>query len=135
MLRANGVRAWISEGGASGGGAVPIHVPPEAHEAAVSTLARHMEVIHALAGQSRSGERAERRPAQGRPPREVTGDEPEAGPPLVMERFRQAGLLIALVLAPLLVVSLTRVPMSRGVALGIVVLGMIAIAAARSRGE
>lgn len=133
MLRSNGVRAWTGEDGPARGGAVSVHVAPEAHEAAVSTLARHMEEVHALAGRSRAGEQAERRPSARRPAREVDDDDPEAGPPLVMERFRQAGLLIALVLAPLLVITLARTPMSAGVAAGIVILGAMAIAAARNR--
>jgi hypothetical protein len=133
VLRANGVQAWIDEEGVTAGDSVSVHIPPDAHDAAVETLARHMEEIHALAGQGRRRAQAGQATQSG--PANLDEDDLGSGPPLVMERFRQAGFVIALVLAPLLVVTLARTPMSRGLALGIVILGAVLLAALRNRSD
>jgi hypothetical protein len=47
--------------------------------------------------------------------------------PLVLERFRRAGFLMAILLAPLLVVTLAQTPVSRVVALVLLVAGGVVV--------
>lgn len=55
----------------------------------------------------------------------VEGDDDDA--PLVMERFRRSGLWIAVVLAPLLVVTLAQTALSLRVVLGVLAAGVVIV--------
>ena len=113
VLRSEGLRAWLV--GESAEGASLVHVEPENRAAALAALSRRMEEVHA-----RAGEEAE-----------MSGDLGVADPPLVMERFRRAGLAVGVVLAPLLVITLARTRLSVGMTAAIVVGGVVALMLAR----
>lgn len=68
----------------------------------------------------------------GRPTPDEDEDEDD-GPPLVMERFRSMGF-VAMVLAPLLVITLSARSMSLTWALVVFIGGMVALTAWRNRG-
>lgn len=113
VLRSEGIRAWLV--GETAEDASLVHVVPEDRGAALAALTRRMEEVH-----ERAGEEAE-----------VDADLGVADPPLVMERFRSAGLLIGVILAPLLVVTLARTRLSVGMTLAVVVGGAVALMLAR----
>lgn len=113
VLRSEGLRAWLIEEPA--GDALLVHVVPEDRSAALAALTRRMEEVR-----ERAGEEAEIGAGPGL-----------AEPPLVMERFRRAGLAVGILLAPLLVVTLARTRLSLGMTLLIVVGGAVALMLAR----
>ncbi|MDP8971429.1 MAG: hypothetical protein M3N52_13210 [Actinomycetota bacterium] len=96
-------------------------VPDRRREEAFALLARHMDEVQALA----AGHPA--------PPAFDAGGG-EDPPTIVMERLRRLGFL-ALVLAPLLVVTLSAAGMPLGYALGLFLLGVVVVAAWRDRGR
>ena len=125
VLRRHGVDAWLAAAPTEGGQRA-VHVAATQREPAFGVLADRMEEIH--------GELAERRPAAGRDRgHEEDASEPADARPLVMERFRRIGLNVAVLLAPLLVISLARPPFPVAVALITLVGGMAAIVALRER--
>lgn len=108
VLARAGVPAWTAEQAHE----TEVIVPADRREEAFAVLAAHMEQIHAEAADE-PGDATE------------VDDEPGDPPPLVMERFRNMGLL-ALVLVPLLVITLAAPGMPLGVAI-VVYVGAIAV--------
>jgi len=122
VLRRHGVQAWLADAparAAAGGSERAVHVRPEQREPALGLLAEHMEEVGAELDGS-DGDDADV-PLHG------------GGRPLVMERFRRIGLNLAIVLAPLLIISLARPPFPLGLTLVTLVGGMAVIVALRNR--
>lgn len=103
--------------GDEGGPEVDVLVPEVHRDRALEILAAQMEQINALS----------REPVS--PPEEHDEDHER---PLVMDRFRSLGVL-ALVLAPLLVVTLAVPALPRGLAIAVFLGGMVAVVALRDR--
>lgn len=122
VLRREGVSAVAEP---DGNGQVEVRVPAAHREQALTVLAARMEAVHELA---RSGTAAGAAPAASAAPDE------DDGPPIVMERFRRMGFGIAVVLAPLLIVTLGGA-LPLGYAVGLFVLGLVAVVYWRRRSE
>lgn len=126
-LRHAGVAATVVDAG----DVAEVHVPSGQRDPAWSTLAARMESItaraDAAAGESRPS--AQPAPVAWQP----DGDDHEHRP-LVTERLRGAGTLIALVLVPVLAVSLSRVRLPTTVVVAIVVGGAALLWMLRQRG-
>lgn len=116
VLRDEGLRAWVEDEDGSGG---RVLVVPVDQPAAVSALARRMEDVRELAAAEATADRPH--PPSDRPA------------PLVMERFRSAGALVAVLLAPLLVVTLSWVGLTPGLVAAVVVVAALAIVVVRRR--
>ena len=126
VLRRHGVQAWVAEQPTEDGRQRAVHVAAPQREPAFAVLADRMEEVHR--------ELAERRPAAAeRPEHEQGPSEPPGTRPLVMERFRRIGLNVAVLLAPLLVVSLARPPFPVAIALLTLVGGIALIVVLRER--
>jgi len=107
VLRSEGLRAWLV--GESAEDEFLVHVVPEDRAAALTALNRRMEEVRICAGDEAA----------------TAADIVPGDPPLVMERFRRAGLAIGVILAPLLVVTLARTRLSIGMTLAIVFGGAV----------
>jgi hypothetical protein len=130
VLRREGLRAWL--GRDRGGGTVHVFVDPDDREAALACLGRRMDDVQELAARQREDAPPARPAPAGRG--QVDGDDGgEDARPLVMERFARAGMVLALVLIPLLVVTLASARVPRGIAVAVVVLGVLGVWAARRR--
>lgn len=141
VLDRAGIRADL--GPADPRGDVPVLVPPAARDAALAVLAERMEEIAAAvrtadAGTTTATSSARRRDRAGSPAdagmADLDPDDPRSGPPLVMERFRNLGYL-ALLLVPLLAVSLAVPGMPRWLSVLVLVVGTLALLGARGRGR
>lgn len=62
------------------------------------------------------------------------GDGDEAHRPLVLERFRSAAVLVAVLLVPLLAVTLAQTALPRGAVLAIVLAGTVVVLGVLLRG-
>jgi hypothetical protein len=116
VLRQGGIPAWADEESGRGAGELAVRVPDGLREEAFVFLASRMDEVHRLAADDPDGET----------------DGHAAERPIVMERFRSLGFL-ALLLAPLLVVTLASPRLPRPLALIVLVGGMAAIVAWRNR--
>lgn len=133
VLRRHGVSVETSDSGEE----ATLHVPPAQRDAAFAVLARHMEEVQAeLARQ-----RAHDRPAwdggwadQGRDGA-ADSDSAEEPRPLVMERFRSLGAALAILVIPLMVVTLASagVPGVVKVTLFLLLAGLLALYVLRRR--
>jgi hypothetical protein len=131
VLRRHGVAAWMrATGGSLPGlddGEAVVLVERGRRDDAVQLLVAHMEEVGEAAA-------AEPRPLRHRrmtAPRHPMEDEP--GPPIVMERFRRMGLAVAVVLAPLLVVTLATPRLPRGYVVLVFLAGLVALVWWRDR--
>lgn len=122
LLRREGVPAVAEPVGTD---EVEVRVPVARRDAALGVLVAHMEDVQELA---RGGG------ARPRPGPEPEDPDAEEGPPIVMERLRRMGFGIAVVLAPLLLVTLGGA-LPLGYALGVFVLGLAAVVYWRRRSE
>ena len=121
VLRDEGLRAWIAEDD-------PLRrrvlVVPADHERANAVLSRRMEDVQLHAARIRE--------ASGEDVHDDVGDDGRsAQTPLVMERFASMGWLLAVVLVPLLVVTLAQTVQSLRVVVVVVSLGVAAVVAGR----
>lgn len=133
VLRRAGVRAWSRR--ETGSEETAVHVPEDERSSALDLLADSMDEVHALARPGAEASRPAPRPA-GEPVHEAAEaalDE-EDGPPIVMERLRRMGFL-ALMLAPLLVITLALPHVSLTVALVVYVGGLVVLTWWRNRGR
>jgi hypothetical protein len=115
ILREGGIPAWAQDPSGHRSGELAVRVPEGLRAEALAMVANRMEEIHGAAGAA--------------PP---TGEDDEASRPIILERFRRLGFL-ALLLAPLLVVTLASPRLPRPLALVVLVGGMVAILAWRNR--
>jgi Flp pilus assembly protein TadB len=131
VLRRAGVSA---SGRAAGDGEVEVTVPEGAREEAMRILGARMEEVReavaaadadALAARARdrAGDRARRAGAPHPAP-----DDVHAGPPLVMERFRSLSWLAAVLLVPMLAVTIAG-PLRGDLRIGAAVVLMAVVAA------
>lgn len=126
VLQRAGVRAWTGE---ESGGDIEVRVAPEQREQALRELGDRMEEVREAV---LTAQRAE--PPPPAPPPDP--DDVHAGPPLVMERFRSLRWLGAVVMAPLLVVTLApslRGGTARSVVIALVALAVVGVFTARRR--
>lgn len=107
---------------------VEVRVQAARREEALAVLASRMEEVQRLAQASLAGGGS---PATEQQP---AGDA-EAEPPIVMERLRRMGLGIAVVLTPLLIITLAGGPLPIGYALALFILGLVAVVYWRHRAD
>lgn len=111
---------------------VEVRVPAARREEALAALASRMEEVQRLAratsGNGHSG------PGEQEPVGEADEGE-DGGPAIVMERLRRMGLGIAVVLTPLLVITLVGRQLPIGYALALFVLGLVTVVYWRNRAE
>lgn len=134
VLRDAGVTAWVGAGDEED---VEVLVPGDQRDRALHELGARMEEVRSAVQSADASARRRRprheekvdgwsTPARTRAPL-PDPDDVHAGPPLVMERFRSMRILAAVVMAPLLVVTLA--PTLRGSTARMVVLALAAVAA------
>lgn len=126
VLRRAGVQAWAGD---EVDGDVEVRVAPEQRDQALRELGDRMEEV-------REAVLAAERAAPPPPAPPPDPDDVHAGPPLVMERFRSLSWLGAVVLAPLLVVTLApslRGGTARSVVVGLALLAVVGVLTARWR--
>ncbi|HUG84499.1 MAG TPA: hypothetical protein VMM13_08030 [Euzebya sp.] len=127
VLRRAGVAAWLAAGHDED---VEVLVPDGQREVAMRELGTRMEEVRA---EVQSAPPSDDRPAEPTGAVARTGapvpdpDDVHAGPPLVMERFRSMRILAAVVMAPLLVVTLA--PTLRGSTARVVLVVLATVAA------
>lgn len=119
VLRSERLRVWAEQG--------RVLVVPADREAALAALAARMDQVNALAAELRDQPPEDAQEAGWREP---PGWE---GRPLVMERFRRAGAGVALLLVPLLGVTLAQTLLPRQVIVAVLVVGAGAVLLARRR--
>ncbi|CAN5361209.1 hypothetical protein BH23ACT9_BH23ACT9_16210 [soil metagenome] len=119
VLQGAGVSAWT---GADDGADVEVRVAADDRDRALTELGARMEEVHAAV--SKADRQAPRVQADAPLP---DPDDVHAGPPLVMERFRSMRYLTAIVLAPLLVVTLAPT-LRGGTGRMVVIIGMGVVA-------
>jgi hypothetical protein len=126
VLRAHGIGA-SEHGGADG--EVVVRVPAGRREESFAVVADQMDAIRDLA----AAEPADAPPP--RPPAAAADDDDDGEPVIVLDVLRRYGVPIVLVLAPLLVVTLSRPSFPLAFALAIVIGGAAAIVWWREREE
>lgn len=125
VLRREGVPATVES---LDHGEAEVRVSPDRRDEALALLARHMEQVHELAADEHAGA------ATATPlPLDTQFEDDDAGPPIVMERLRRMGLGLALVLAPLLIITLSGADLPMGYAVGLFVVGLAAVVYWRNR--
>ncbi|HVL99076.1 MAG TPA: hypothetical protein VM324_07275 [Egibacteraceae bacterium] len=128
VLRRQGVPAVT--GPAPGPGPdddVEVRVPPERRDEALGLLAGHMEEIRAIVHAGNS--------VTATPLPLVEGDAEQVGTPLVMSRVRSMGLGVAVLLVPLLVVTLAQTGLPVGYAIAVFFVGLVAVVYWRNRDD
>lgn len=110
---------------------VEVRVPAARRDEALALLADRMEQIHELVARAGSVT------ATPLPLTDHAGDAEEdgSGGPIVLERLRRMGLGVAVLLAPLLVITLSGVNFPLGYALALFVVGLVAVVYWRNRDE
>ncbi len=110
VLGRAGIDAWLAGVDAE---EAEVHVPEGRRDEALRALGARMEEVRQAAAEVDAAE-ARRRGDRGRAPRAAPRDPDDVhdGPPLVMERLRGMGWLLAVLLVPLLAVTLA--PTLRG---------------------
>lgn len=108
---------------------VEVRVPADRRAEALALLADRMEQIHELV-QEAGAATATSLPLTDRSTR--TDEPDETGPPIVMERLRRMSFGLVMLLAPLLVISLSGA-LPLGYALALFILGLVAIVYWRNR--
>ena len=111
---------------------VEVRVPAARREEALAVLAGRMEEVQRLAGETSADGHGHPR---GDQPAAEGDEDPEAGPAIVMERLRRMGLGIAVVLTPLLIITLAGGQLPMGYALALFVLGLVAVVYWRHRAD
>lgn len=104
---------------------VEVRVPADRRDEALALLADRMEQIHALV-QGAGAATATPLPLTDGPTRTTDDHDDETGPPIVMERLRRMSFGLVILLAPLLVISLSGA-LPLGYALALFILGLVAI--------
>lgn len=132
VLRRHGFDAWVGEPAGAAGAERTVHVASGARDRALALLADRMEEVTGELAEHRSTA-GRRRPARAEPDAGRDGAGDDGSRPLVMERFRRAGLNLAVVLAPLLIVVLARPPFPLALTAVVLVAGMALIVALRDR--
>lgn len=131
VLRDRGIGAWTKATGSGlpgiAAGEQAVFVPAIRRDEAFAVLVGSMEEVRELA----DAEPRLVRPRGLGAPRSAIED--EEGPPIVMERIRRGGFLVALVLVPLLVITLARPGMPFVYGLVVFVGGMALLSAWRNR--
>lgn len=122
VLRDAGLRAWVEE---SSGDVDRVYVVPDDAEAAERTLSARMEDVQELARHLA----ADASPEPGAVPAAADRGSAADGPPLVLERFRRAAVVVTAVLVPVLGVTLAQAALPRGAAIVLIVAGAVAVAA------
>lgn len=135
VLRDAGLTAWqVGDGPEE----VQVLVPDGQRELALRELGARMEEVRAVMQTTGGAAQPPVRPADVRPAEHAAPavhhssplpdpDDVHAGPPLVMERFRSMRILAAVVMAPLLVVTLA--PTLRGSTARIILIALMIVAA------
>lgn len=109
---------------------VEVLVPAERRDEALALLADRMEQIHQLVKDAGAAT-ATSLPLTDRTVPDTTDDD-ETGPPIVMERLRRMSFGLVILLAPLLVISLSGA-LPIGYALALFILGLVGIVYWRNR--
>jgi hypothetical protein len=133
VLRGAGISAWATAEDESG--EVEVRVAADDRERAMAELGARMEQVQDALRKSdrtapgiRPTARTRRADPDPDPAPLPDPDDVHAGPPLVMERFRSMGFLTAMVIVPLMVVTLA--PTLRGETARTVVLVVAVVVAA-----
>lgn len=108
---------------------VEVRVPADRRDEALALLADRMEQIHQLVKDAGAAT-ATPLPLTDGP--EPDTDDDETGPPIVMERLRRMSFGLVILLAPLLVISLSGA-LPIGYALALFILGLVGIVYWRNR--
>lgn len=106
-----------------------VRVPAARRDEALALLATHMEAIRELVEDATDGDTTTTTSLP------LAEPDDETGRPIVMERFRRMGLGIAVVLAPLLVITLAAPDLPIGYALLLFLAGLVAVVYWRNRQE
>lgn len=135
VLRRRGCPAWADP--AAGGDSL-VRVPADRREEALALVAAHMEDIAAMSGSAEPGPSAVPPLPGGRPGSTWDAgdsDDPSAEKPspIVLEQLRRFGLGLAIVLAPLLVITLAAPSLPLRYALVVFVAGLVAVTYWRNR--
>lgn len=130
VLRARGIAA---SGQADPDGEVTVRVPAGRREEAFAVVAEQMDVIRGLTADAPAPNPSATRPRG--PGAEAPGQDDEHEPVIVLDVLRRYGVILVLVLAPLLVVTLSRPSMPLAFALVVVVGGAAAIVWWRERDQ
>lgn len=130
VLRGEGVPARTEplDGPAAGPpGEVEVRVPSDRREEALGLLAGRMEEIRALVHAAGA--------VTATPLPLDDGGGEDSGPPLVMVRVRRMGLGVAVLLVPLLVITLAQTGLPVGYALAVFVIGLVVVVYWRNRDD
>lgn len=118
VLSRAGIPAW-QDPDPDEHGDVVVRVNPGMRERAMQEMGRRMEEIQATLRRSPAPDDSTR-------PHEPDVDDPADGPPLTMERFADLRVLVAVVLGPLLVITVAGPFLTRTVRVSVIIFIVIA---------
>lgn len=111
---------------------VEVRVPADRRDEALALLADRMEQIHQLVKEAGAAAATPLPPTEGTAPDADDDIDDETGRPIVMERLRRMSFGLVILLAPLLVISLSGA-LPIGYALALFILGLVGIVYWRNR--